>query len=871
MGQKNHKVIKTLQKIAEDIDNAGINDSDAWHKLGRALEDTLTAVPKKNKNIKELLDLIHAGLEAMGSQTVNDPLTLADAVWQGLISAEHCLSGRDGSEEQIVETRRKLEEILHPPQASDADAPSAAESDSALPSIESLDDAAALLVQLEPDNHAELLNLRTSLLDLIVDGRDGGDSSRLVARTADKINEIVEGRSADPERTLSEVGSLLERAMNPMADIAGPAEEGSESMNPSTEAKLSKPPEDEPDIDHMPQDADAELIAEFIAEGSDLISSAEEALLSLETDPADMESVGKVFRAFHTVKGTSAFLGLNVLSEFGHHAESLLSRVRDGEIRYGGGYADLSLRALDMIKELMRRVQAALSGEPLLKPKGYDDLVLLLANPDAAGISEETDDVAAPRVGDMLVAQGKIEREQVEEVAAAYPDQKLGVAMVKSKAASTEDVGQALRAQKRINSSQQVVDSSVRVGTQRLDRLIDMVGELVIAHSMVAQDELVANSDNHELAKKVSHTSKIVRELQDISMSMRMVPLKGTFSKMARLVRDVARKVGKNVNFATEGEDTEIDRNLVNIINDPLVHMVRNAVDHGIEPPDERKRNGKPEYGTVRLMAYHSAGSVVVEVRDDGKGLDRSVILAKAREKGLIGESSDSNDRTLSDREVFNMVFEPGFSTAQVVTDVSGRGVGMDVVKKNIEALRGQVEIKSECGHGSIFKMSLPLTLAIIDGMVVRVGSETYVIPTVSIIRSIRPGKNDLATVLNQGEIITLQGSLIPLFRVASLYHIDDAKQDAKDAVVVIVEDEDRQAGLLVDELIGRQQVVIKSLGETMKDIPGISGGAIMPDGRVGLIIDVGGLVKFANIGHVREFQEETETSIDRSLAAQGL
>jgi two-component system chemotaxis sensor kinase CheA len=868
MGQTHQKVIKTLKKIAEEIDNAGINDGDAWHKLSRELEGTLTAVPKKNKVIKKLLDLIHAGLEAMGGQTVTDPLALVDAVWLGLNTAEQCLSGRNVDEKQIVETRRKLEKIIHPPQASEADAPSAETDDSTLPSIESLDDAAASLIQLEPDNHAEILNLRRSLLDLIEDSNDREGSGSLIAQTAEKLNEIVEGRAADPEQTLSEAGFLLEKAMNPMGDVGVAAELGTESTNPSTEAKLGRAPEDDPEFDHMPRDADAELIAEFIAEGSDLISSAEEALLSLETDPEDMESVGKVFRAFHTVKGTSAFLGLNVLSEFGHHAESLLSRVRDGEIRYRGGYADLSLRALDMIKELMSRVQAALSGEPLLKPKGYGELVMILADPDAAGISEETDDVAAPRVGDMLVAQGKIEREQVEEVAAAYPDQKLGVAMVKSKAASSEDVGQALRAQKRINSSQQVVDSSVRVGTQRLDRLIDMVGELVIAHSMVAQDELVANSDNHELAKKVSHTSKIVRELQDISMSMRMVPLKGTFNKMARLVRDVARKVGKNVDFVTEGEETEIDRNLVNIINDPLVHMVRNAVDHGIESPDERKQSGKPEFGTVKLMAYHSAGSVVVEVRDDGKGLDRAVILAKAREKGLIGESSDSSDRALSDREVFNMIFEPGFSTAQVVTDVSGRGVGMDVVKKNIESLRGQVEIKSECGSGSVFKMSLPLTLAIIDGMVVRVGSETYVIPTVSIIRSIRPGKNDLATVLNQGEIVTLQGTLIPLFRVARLYHIDDAKQDAKDAVVVIVEDEDRQAGLLVDELIGRQQVVIKSLGETMKDILGISGGAIMPDGRVGLIIDVGGLVKFANAGHVRELQEETEENIDRSLAA---
>jgi len=868
MGQKNQKIIKNIQKIAEDIENVGINDSDAWRRLGQDLAEILGALPKKNKEIRALLDLTRAGLEKMGDQAADDPMSLLDAVWQGLNSAEQFLSGQDAGPEQVAETRLKLESIIHPAMHTDSAETSSQAGDSAHPLIESLDDAAALLVQLEPENHDELLNLRTALLNLNNEHTDNGQWTALIEQASEKIEEIVEGRARDSEQSLSEVGDLLEKAMNPIEDVGSSAELSSQPADAVPDAEPGGPAEDDPDFDHMPRDADAELIAEFIAEGGDLISSAEEALLSLETDPEDMESVGKVFRAFHTVKGTSAFLGLNLLSEFGHHAESLLSRVRDGEIRYSGGYADLSLRALDMIKELLSRVQASLSGDPLIKPERYDELVRVLADPEASGVSENADDVAAPRVGDMLVAQGKIDRQQVEEAAAAYPDQKLGAAMVKSSAATAEDVGQALRAQKRINSGQQMVDSSVRVGTQRLDRLIDMVGELVIAHSMVAQDDLVADSDNHELAKKVSHTSKIVRELQDISMSMRMVPLKGTFNKMARLVRDVARKVGKNVNFVTEGEDTEIDRNLVNIINDPLVHMVRNAVDHGIESPDERRQNGKPEYGTVRLMAYHSAGSVVVEIRDDGKGLDRAVLLAKAREKGLIGETSDSGDRVLTDREVFNLIFEPGFSTAQVVTDVSGRGVGMDVVKKNIESLRGQVEIKSEFGKGSVFKMSLPLTLAIIDGMVVRVGAETYVIPTVSIIRSIRPCKKDLATVLNQGEVVTLQGGLIPLFRVACLYHIDGAKQEAGEAVVVIVEDEDRQAGLLVDELIGRQQVVIKSLGETMKDIPGISGGAIMPDGRVGLIIDVGGLVKFANTGHAGELREEIETGSDRSLAA---
>jgi two-component system chemotaxis sensor kinase CheA len=270
--------------------------------------------------------------------------------------------------------------------------------------------------------------------------------------------------------------------------------------------------------------------------------------------------------------------------------------------------------------------------------------------------------------------------------------------------------------------------------------------------------------------------------------------------------------------------------------------MIRNSVDHGIEMPDVRKKTGKPEYGTVHLSAYHSAGSVVVEIRDDGKGLDREKLLAKARERGVI-----SDEDSLSDREVFNLIFEPGFSTAEVVSDVSGRGVGMDVVKKNIETLRGQVEIQSEFGKGSVFKMRLPLTLAIIDGMVIRVSRETYVVPTSSIVKSLRPTPEELSTVLNQGEMLSFQGKLIPLFRLNSLFDIRGAEQDPARALVMVIEDNDTQAGVLIDELIGRQQVVIKTLGESMRDIPGISGGAIMPNGRVGLILDVGGLVKFAN------------------------
>ncbi len=469
----------------------------------------------------------------------------------------------------------------------------------------------------------------------------------------------------------------------------------------------SNPPEKQPLLnkddalrDYMPKDPDSDLIGEFVAEANDLIARAEEALLSLEVDPEDMDAVGTVFRAFHTIKGTSAFLELSLLSEMGHHAESLLSRVRDKEIRYQGGYADLALRSLDMLKTLMHSVEKALGGDPLIKPEGYDALMDVLMNPEAAGVSEERDDVPSSRIGDILVAQGKADRQSIEMLVQDHSEEPLGMAAIKTGTASVNDVAHALRTQERMKagSGKQFVETSVRVSTDRLDRLIDMVGEMVIAHSMVAQDNVVVQAAHYELLKKVNHTSKIVRGLQDLSMSMRMVPLKATFQKMARLVRDVARKVGKNVTFVTEGEDTEIDRNLVDVINDPLVHMVRNAVDHGIESPEVRKKNGKPPNGTVKLSAFHSAGSVVVQIIDDGKGLDRKAILAKAIEKGMITDSS-----AVCDRDVCNLILEPGFSTAEVVTDVSGRGVGMDVVKKNIESLRGQVEITVRAGQGVCF------------------------------------------------------------------------------------------------------------------------------------------------------------------------
>jgi len=814
MGRADEKQIQLLGEISEDIESVSLNDKEGWQRLAVALEACMEVVASDNTTVQHLTALCIEAMEATGAKKVKNLFELIDMMAQAIADLAEYLDDPESDEAALVDGSARLAAALGH-DSDDQDNPNAG----TVPVTYSLDDAAAQLISLEPEDTEELETLKADLEGYAASAGCPDQIKGTVGEMVTLLAGAVAGAADDPEAAIAEIGRLIEGALQVLDEPAptdepvpaakqthsekAAAEESAPVESPTPAAETEPVAQATEPEDYMPADPDLDLIGEFITESTDLIA------------------------------------------KMGHHAESLLSRVRDREIQYSGGYADLSLKALDMIKELIGLVQEALGGEPLVKPAGYDELMVVLADPEAHGVSADEDDTAVPRLGDLLIAQGKAEREQVEDAVQAPEAGPIGGKLVKAKAASVKDVGQALRAQRKIKGKA-TVESSVRVSTSRLDRLIDMVGELVIAHSMVAQDEVITDSQNHELAKKVSHTSKIVRGLQDMSMSMRMVPLKGAFNKMARLVRDLSKKVGKKVNFVTEGEDTEIDRNLVDVINDPLVHMVRNSVDHGIETPDVRVANGKPEAGTVKLSAYHSAGSVVVEIEDDGKGLDKEIILAKGIERGLVDPGTK-----LSNREIHNLIFEPGFSTAKEVTDVSGRGVGMDVVKRNIESLRGQAEIQSEMGKGSIFKMSLPLTLAIIDGMVVRVDEERYVIPTVSIIRSVKPEPADISTVLNQGQMLSLQGGLIPLFKLSTLYNLNGGSNGNGNGhdneLVVVVEDDNQQAGFIIDELIGRQQVVIKSLGDTMREIPGIAGGAIMPNGRVGLILDVGGLVKHAN------------------------
>jgi len=745
-----------------------------------------------------------------------------------------------------------------------------------------LNDAAFIVVQLEPAEHEDIKALRDTLRQFAVFDASATTQVRAHAQQAATfLNLILLAAPGDPAVLLTQASDAIDSAIKACeaasmhapritqtdliaiahdpgdadalsADMATPAPAKGARKTPKRTPTITAPsavPVAVPvaaaaapaavvvhptaiDGGMVPDDADLSLLGDFIAESRDSMAGAEAALLELEANPEDIEAINTVFRAFHTVKGTAAFMGLDKLAEFAHHAESLLSRVRDRELPYTQAVANLSLRSNDVLGEFLEAVEKSVqTSEPIALPSDYAHLMHDLLNVDAvlAGVD--------PRVARAVAGPVAVPVAVVSSAAAAAP-----VAQLSAPVAVSAPRAQVARAVVKNES-----DLSVRVRTDRLDRLIDMVGELVIAQSMIAADPAVTATGQHDLVKKVSQAGKIMRELQDLSMSMRMVPMKSTFQKLTRLVRDVALKAGKVVELVTDGEETELDRNMVDAIADPLVHMVRNAVDHGVEGPEDRERAGKPRAGRVKLAAFQQGGSVIVELRDDGRGLNRDRILAKALEKGLV-----SPNHSLTDSEINALIFAPGFSTAETVTDISGRGVGMDVVRRNIESIRGRIDIQSVLGQGTVFQIRLPLTLAVTDGMLVRVGDERYIVPLTSIALSFRPEPDMLTTIPPNGDVVMLRGEVLPVVRLHQMFNIPDAVTNPSEAILMIVGDGEHRVALLVDQLLGQQQVVAKALGDGVGEIPGISGGAILSDGRVGLIIDIARMTSLARTGDAR-------------------
>ncbi len=588
------------------------------------------------------------------------------------------------------------------------------------------------------------------------------------------------------------------------------------------------------------------LISEFLSESDEGLNRADQILIGAERGEANAEAVNGLFRVFHTVKGVSGFLELNEITTLAHTTETMLNRCREGTLKLADERLDLVFDATAMVRRMLGELRVAVQENVEFRTREKLEDLLGQLRRQTEGTSAETSPAPAPAPPTApvpsVVTANPAPTPPVETAPASEAAAPESPADMTGKAPTGDGPKAPPKQPLKMTATTEAVEAAapaklretVKVDLERVDNLVAMVGELVVVEAMVVNAPEIVKAASARVRNFLSQLAKVTRDLQDVGMRMRMLPVAAVFQKIARMSRDLGRKNGKQLRMILSGEATEMDRSMVEQIADPLVHMIRNAVDHGLETPEERRKAGKPEEGTIRLSAYHEGGSIVIELADDGRGLDRDAILNKARTQGLVGP----ND-TLSESEIHMLIFAPGFSTARQITEVSGRGVGMDVVKRNVDAMRGRITISTTPGHGTTFKVLLPLTLAIIDGMLVACGNDRYIIPTLSIVESIQPTQSMLVTFANQHEMINVRGEILPLVRLSRLFSSENAKTDPTKALVVIIEGVGRRLGLLVDEVVTQQQVVIKSMGQGLGRTKYISGAAILADGRVGLIINV--------------------------------
>jgi two-component system chemotaxis sensor kinase CheA len=581
------------------------------------------------------------------------------------------------------------------------------------------------------------------------------------------------------------------------------------------------------DVVVLPVGFDDDTVELFCAESQDLLQEMEQGVLTLERSPTDATSIDTVFRVFHSFKGNAGVLKLGVLQRLTHELESVLDTARRGQLRLDREAIDLILAGGDVLRryvdESVRQLGGVQRGRsiPLPIPAVTARVKTLLrsrgSSPAKTGAPAPPTEVppSAPPSSTAVEARPAAPKAPAAD-SAPQPDHNSPAA-----------------------AGGPATTGTVRVDTRKLDGLIDLVGELVVAQSLVVQSPEVRSLGNQHLDRCLGQLRSITSDLQRTAMALRMVPIGGVFRRMGRLVRDLSVELGKDIDLRMEGEETELDRSLVELLADPLVHMIRNSADHGIEPPSLRTAAGKPSTGTITLRAYHQGGFVVIRVEDDGRGLAADRILKKAIERGLV-QPGESPGRL----EILDLIFAPGFSTAEQVTGLSGRGVGMDVVRRGIESIRGKIEVDSVEGRGTTFTLYVPLTLAIIEGLLVGVGDERYVIPTLSVRESFRPLPGAVFTVHGRGELVEVRGRLTPVLRLGRHLGTPTKTSDPTEGIVVVVESGQDVRCLLVDELLGKQEVVIKSLGDMFRSQPAFAGAAILGDGRVGLILDVNTLVK---------------------------
>jgi two-component system chemotaxis sensor kinase CheA len=581
--------------------------------------------------------------------------------------------------------------------------------------------------------------------------------------------------------------------------------------------------------------SDPGLIADFVVESREHLVAAEELALALEKEPGDAEAINALFRVFHSIKGLAAFLEFDRVYRFAHEVETLLDYARNRELVVTPAVIDLILASADFLSRCMDAIQSG-GLSTLAETEGaivnrVQEVIARSAVPgDSAKVDQPVPSSGSAPTGNPfeIDAESLPESAQPGTEVNGRPEAGMSTAEAPLAAGSTAEVtvppgGNTANAER----------YSIRVDTNKLDYLMDIVGELVIAQSLM-RTEIMTHSNAHlNLVRSVSRLTQITTDVQRTTLRMRMIPIGQLLRRSTRIVRDLARKCGKQVEIELEGEDTEVDKTIAEELADPLMHIVRNAIDHGVESPEVRLGAGKGPVAKIRLSASHEGGQIVVQVSDDGKGLDRAKIVKKARERNLVP------DGNLTEADIVDLIFSPGFSTAEEITTVSGRGVGMDVVRKHVEKLRGRVDVVSTSGKGTKFIIRLPLTRAIIDGLVVRVGESRYVIPLSSVREIFRPLESAVSTVQEKGELVMLHNRLLPIVRLHRQLSVVPDITDPWAAVLIFAESGGREFCLMVDELIGKQEVVVKSLGQFLESTPGVSGGTILGDGRVGLILDV--------------------------------
>ncbi len=654
------------------------------------------------------------------------------------------------------------------------------------------------------------------ILQGIIDGKDSNtiESLDILGRTISAIQAIVINNRSDadfPPELQINLPCEREGEDPPHAKevLSLPSEPKQKMEEGTNQGSLTTTGLRHPGI--LPDHFDNDLFAEFLALQNGVLGEMEARTLEIETG-TDKDRIGMLKRLFHTMKGEAGFLDLKDVSNLCHKAEDIIEDTNKAD-----KYIDLFLDLIDWLKMAFD----GYAGHGPMQETPVD----LLERLCKTALGDETATLKDDHEQDKQI--------QILENNTIPEDLEINPSMnFQGEIALPENF-----------KSKGQVKAIVNVDTDRLDRLVEAIGELAIAESMVSQSQDLGDLASSELRRNLSRLDKITNQLYNMGLSLRMVSIKGTFHKMGRIVRDLAKKTGKEISFTMKGEDTELDKNLVDKIGEPLMHIVRNAVDHGIEADArERSANGKDPQGNLEIRAYHKGGSIFIEVEDDGRGIDREAVIDKAKELGLI-----TNDTILNHQEAINLIFKQGFSTAQTVTDISGRGVGMDIVKTRINELHGNVTITSAREKGSIFCIQIPLTLAVIDGMVVSSDNERYIIPTLSVVTSIEFIQDKITNVLNQKQMIKVKNRLIPLIKLSRIFDSRSNGEGSKKQLIVVVEENDQQVGIIVDEVLGKQQTVIKSLGQTMQDIPGIAGGTIMPDGYISLILDIGRIVSLAN------------------------